>query len=80
MLNMLSGGVVVLLLAICCKAGQCALIVVSSACNAEMVLLWSIATSASEDTLDSMAEFAIPSFENVPRSFLLRRIDLKNIF
>ena len=71
------GGVVVLLLAICCKAGRCALIIVSSACNDEMVLLWSIAASASADTLVSSAAFAIPSFENVPLSFLLRLIALQ---
>ena len=76
MLIMTSGGVVVLLFAICCKAGRCALIVASSACNADMVSLWSIAASTSTDTLDSMADFSIPSFDNVPRSLLLRRIDL----
>ena len=72
MLIMPSGGVVVLMLAICCKAGRRALIVASSACNTEMVLLWSIAASASADTLVSIAAFAIPSFENVPLSFLLK--------
>ena len=76
MLIMPSGGVVVLLLDICCKVGRCASIVASYACNAEMVSIWSIATSASADTLYSMEAFAIPSFDNVPRSFLLRLIAL----
>ena len=80
MLIMPSGGVVVLLLSICCKAGRCALIVASSACNAEMVLLWSIAASASAYTLVSIAAFGIPSFENVPLSFLFRLIALPKCF
>ena len=78
MLIMPSGGV--LLLAICCKAGRCALILVSSACNADMVLLWIIVASTSADTLVSMAAFAIPSFENVRWSFLLRLITLPIFF
>ena len=80
MLIIPSGGVVVLLLAICCKALRCALIVASSACNVEMVSLWSIAASASADTLVSIAAFAIPSFENFPLSFLLRLIALPKYF
>ena len=80
MLIMPSGSVVVLLLAICCKAGRCALIVASSACNAEIVLIWSITASASAGTLVSIAAVTISSSENIPLTFLLRLIALPNLF